>query len=154
MAPETSTQRPTPIIVAGKTETIGKGVIDRLKPEYEVVHFVIGPEAAISEVPVILNGQIPPNPSSTLGSGNLSERPVAFALGGAFAETFDQVHDEVEKEFGASGSGLAWLRHDWSTPAPPLGPEYADAIVQRIKDRLAQLKADGKLGGQTDVYLF
>lgn len=178
MTQETYTQRPIPIIVGGRTEKIGEAVIVGLKPEYEgippllrlpipvtwrvkltphppVVHFVLG-AAAITEIPTFLNGQVPSDPSSTLGSGNLSERPVAVALGGGFVDTFDEVHDGVDKALGASGGGLAWLRHDGSKPGPaPGSPGYGESVAQRIKDTLAGLEGEGKLGGgQAGVYWF
>lgn len=66
------------------------------------------------------------------------------------------MRDSVEKEFASSGaSSVAWLRHDGSKPAPPVGPEYGKAMVQRVRDTLDSLKNEGKLGnGETEVYWY
>ena len=114
-------------------------------------------EAALAEIPVILRGETPTTSSSSIGTGNISadRRPVAVILGGGFSETFDQVHDGVEAALGSSSSGVAWLRHDGTKPAPPVGPEYGKAMVQRTRDLLAELKEGGKLGtGKSDVYWY
>ena len=61
------------------------------------------------------------------------------------------MRDGVEAAFASSGSsGVLWLRHDGSKPAPPLGPEYGKAIVQRVKDTLGKLAAEGRLGSGED----
>lgn len=121
-----------------------------------MVQFILTPEACISEISVILQGQAPSNPSSTLGSGDVSRRLVAIILGGAYADTFDQVHRGVEAAFASSGSSkVSWLPQDGSKPAPPLGPEYGKAMVQRVKDTLSRLAVEGKLGaGETGVYWY
>jgi lysozyme family protein len=77
-------------------------------------------------------------------------------LGGGFADTFDQVHDGVEKALKESGGAkVAWVRHDGTKPAPPLGPEYGKAMVERVKETLASLKAEGKLeSSNSGVYWF
>jgi hypothetical protein len=106
---------------------------------------------------MILRGEKPATSSGNIGSGNISadNRPVAVILGGGFRETFDQVHDGVEAAFGSSSAGVAWLRHDGTKPAPPLGPEYGKAMIQRVRERMAELKQDGKLGnGKSEVYWY
>lgn len=62
----------------------------------------------------------------------------------------------MEKACGPSGSGLAWLKNDTSKPGPAeLKGEYGNSIVKRVKDTLAGLKAEGKLGaGETATYLY
>jgi hypothetical protein len=80
-----------------------------------------------------------------------SRRPVAVVLGGGFNDTFEQVHDAVEAEFtqaGAASAGVAWLRQDATKQAGPVGtPEHGQALVQRVRDGLAGLQSEGKLGG-------
>jgi hypothetical protein len=151
-----SSQHPTPIILCGKSEHVGAGVIEGLKPEYEVVQFISNTEACVSETPTVLQGQAPSNPSSTLGTGNVSRRPVAVVLGGGYTATFDEIRDGVEAAFPSSGgSGVAWLKHDGTIPAPPLGPEYSKAILKRTKDVLKGLVDDGTLvNGKSEVYLY
>ena len=172
-----SSQQPTPIILCGKSEHVGAGVVEGLKPEYEgpflnplyrqlpicgetnqlaVVQFISNTEACISEIPTLLQGQAPSNPSSTLGTGNVSRRPVAVVLGGGYTANFDEIRDGVEAAFPSSGgSGVAWLKHDGTIPAPPLGPEYSKAILKRTKDVLKGLADDGTLvNGKSEVYLY
>lgn len=96
--------------------------------------------------------------SSDLGTRNVSpdRRPVAVILGGGYNDTFDEVHDAVEADFvksGVSSAGVSWLRQDATKPAPAVGtPEYGQAQIQRVRDVLAGLQKEGKLGdGETRV---
>ena len=117
----------------------------------------MGTDATIAEIPAILRGQTPSSPSSTLGSGDYSRRPVAVILGGGYTDVFDQVHEGVEAAFSPEGrsSGVAWLRFDPDKPMPPLGPEYAAQALRRLRDTLAGLVEGGKLGnGETAVYQY
>ena len=41
---------------------------------------------------------------------------------------------------------IPWLRPDTTKPAPPLGPEYGKALVARVKELLARLEQEGKMG--------
>ena len=116
----------------------------------------MGVDACISEIPSVLRGQIPASPTSALGSGDVSRRPVAIILGGGYTDVFDTVREGVEAAFGPDGSsGVAWLRFDTDLPMPPLGPEYATKALQRLRDTLDELVAGGKLGGgETAVYQY
>ncbi|KAK0703082.1 hypothetical protein B0T26DRAFT_876229 [Lasiosphaeria miniovina] len=74
-----------PVILCGRTERIGEGVIALLKPEFEVIHFILSPEAGAVEIPAIFRGEQPPPPSGTaLGSKDYSQPPVAVILGGCY----------------------------------------------------------------------
>ncbi|MBE3048323.1 hypothetical protein IMZ48_38630 [Candidatus Bathyarchaeota archaeon] len=117
---------------------------------------MFSPEACIAEIPLILKGESPANPSSTLGTGNVTDRPVAVALGGGHTDVFDETHEAVEKACGPAGSGLVWLKNDTTKPGPfELKAEYGKSVVTRMKDTLAGLKAEGKLGeGKTGVYMY
>ena len=86
----------------------------------------------------------------------MTDRPVAVVLGGAYLNKFDEIHDSVEKAFGSSGSGIAWLRNDSSKPGPGvLGGKYPESVAQRTKERLGELGKEGKLGvGKTGVYWY
>lgn len=168
-----SSQKTIPIILCGKTEAIGRGVVKGLKPDYEgtphspassvqthllcvVVQFITGPEAAISEIPTLLQGQLPVSPTSTLGTGNVSVRPKAIVLGGAFVETFEDVKREVEKQMvEIGGSKIAWCMHDASKPHPPIGPEYGKAVLERCRELLGRLRDGGKLDEpKTETYTY
>jgi len=50
-------------------------------------------------------------------------------------------------------SEVPWLRPDLSTPRPPLGPGYGEAVVERVKVCLRRLAEEEKLSGD-GVYLF
>ncbi|KAI0097472.1 hypothetical protein GGR51DRAFT_566543 [Nemania sp. FL0031] len=130
-----------PVILCGKTEDIGRGVVAGLKPEYDVIHFVMSPEAGAIQIPAILKGEKSPPSDSELGSKNYSQTPVAVILGGGYEDAGIEVMRKASKDI----KPIPWLRPDKTKPAPPLGPEYGKAMVARVKDLLAQLKRDGKM---------
>ncbi|KAH7009854.1 hypothetical protein EDB80DRAFT_713992 [Ilyonectria destructans] len=142
---------PTPIILCGKTEQIGKGVIDGLKPEYEVVHFVLTPEAGAKEIPQVLQGIMPEIKSSDIGSGNLDRGVKAVVLGGAYQD--EGIY--AMKEAASSVANIPWVKQDITQPTPPLGPEYGKAMVARVKESLGKLEASGKLGaGEGGIFWY
>ena len=120
------------------------------------MHFILGPEAAIDEIPVILKGQTLASQSSTLGTSNDAVRPKAIVLGGGFVGVFENVKSEVEKQFAQSGgSRVAWCMHDASKPHPPPGPEYGKVVMERCKELLGRLQSEGKLDdGRTETYYY
>ncbi|KAI2602098.1 hypothetical protein GGR54DRAFT_553251 [Hypoxylon sp. NC1633] len=130
-----------PVILCGKTELIGRGVIAGLKPEFDVIHFIMTPEAGIVQIPAILKGEQAPPSHSELGSKDYSELPVAIILGGGY----DDADIEVMIKASAGIKPMPWLRPDLTKPAPPLGPEYGKALVARIKELLAELQKEGKM---------
>lgn len=114
----------------------------------------------MDELPYLLKGTVPPNPSSTLGSGNWSSPPQALLIGGAYQDK--DVEDVVKLAKSTDGAmEIPWLRIDSRKMKPPTGeptPEeaaaYGKAIVQRFKDGLDKLKQEGKLGqGKSGIYL-
>ncbi|KAK3314303.1 hypothetical protein B0H66DRAFT_630865 [Apodospora peruviana] len=116
-----------PVILCGKTEMIGEGVIAGLKPEYDVIHFILTPEAGATQIPAILKGEQSPPLDSALGTKDYSKPPIAVILGGGYD---DAAIEHIMK----------------AAPAPPLGPEYGKAMVARVKEVLAKLEKEGKLG--------
>ncbi|XXG99231.1 hypothetical protein Hte_005568 [Hypoxylon texense] len=130
-----------PVILCGKTEGIGRGVIASLKPEYDVIHFILTPEAGVAQIPAILKGEQAPASDSTLGSKDYSKPPVAVILGAGY----DDADTEVMMKASAGIKPIPWLRPDLTKPAPPLGPEYGKALVARIKELLPQLHKEGKM---------
>ncbi|KIL87073.1 hypothetical protein FAVG1_09627 [Fusarium avenaceum] len=143
---------PIPIILCGKTEFIGQRVIEALKPEIEVVHFILPGESGKIIIPDLLSGKAPSShpESSAIGSGNYEQVPRAVVLGGAFEDSDIAVlRDAVKAVDGARG--VAWVRQDSSIPAPPVtSPEYAKLMTQRTKESVIQLEKDGKLDGKHD----
>ncbi|KAI0382923.1 hypothetical protein F5Y04DRAFT_279172 [Hypomontagnella monticulosa] len=131
-----------PVILCGKTESIGRGVIADLKPEYDVIHFVMSSETGASQIPAILKGDRSPSSDSELGSKDYSKPPVAIILGGGY----NDADTKTMMEASAGIRPMPWLRPDQTKPTPPLGPEYGKAMVVRIKDLLAQLQKEGRMG--------
>ncbi|RBR11633.1 uncharacterized protein FIESC28_08916 [Fusarium coffeatum] len=143
---------PIPIILCGKTEFIGQRVIEAVKPEIEVVHFVLPGESGKIIIPELLRGNHPPpHPeASTIGSGNYAQVPCAIVLGGAFEDAdIAALRDAVKSVDGVRG--VAWVRQDTTQPAPPVtSPEYPKLMTKRTKEAIIQLHKDGKLDGSRD----
>ncbi|KAF5636768.1 uncharacterized protein FTJAE_5964 [Fusarium tjaetaba] len=143
---------PIPIILCGKTEFIGERVIEALKPEIEVVQFILPGDSGKVIIPALLAGKSPPShlDSSAIGSGNYSNAPHAVVLGGAFEESdIATLRDAVKTVNGARG--VAWLRQDTTRPAPPVtSPEYPKLMTRRTKEAVIKLDKDGKLDGTYD----
>lgn len=114
----------------------------------------------MEELPYLLKGSAPPNPSSTLGSGNWSSPPQALLIGGAYQDK--DVEEVVKLAKSTDGAmEIPWLRIDsrkMQAPTGQLTPEeaakYGKAIVQRFKEGLTKLEGEGKLGqGKGGIYL-
>ncbi|TEA13767.1 hypothetical protein C8034_v004356 [Colletotrichum sidae] len=136
-----------PIILCGKTEKIGRGVIEGLKPEYEVVHFITTVSSGEVILPALLTGQTPPShaDSSSIGSGNYAAAAQAIVLGAAFDEPATAALKKAVSQTQGARS-VPWLRHDASKPSPPIGPEYGKMVIARVKETMARLEKEGKLG--------
>ncbi|VUC31136.1 unnamed protein product [Clonostachys rosea] len=144
-----ATSTPIPIILCGKTEQIGQSVIEGLKPEFEVVQFIMNPGAAIAEIPFILRKEAPESSSSSIGTGNVANGARAVLLGGAFDDnTILLIRTEIARSI--TSPKIPWVRQDMNKPAPPLGPDYGKAMVARSKEALLQLQNEGKLDGTDD----
>ncbi|KAM0497338.1 hypothetical protein ACHAP8_006829 [Fusarium lateritium] len=147
-----SGQSPIPIILCGKTEFIGQRVIEALKPEIEVVHFILPGESGKLIIPELLRGNPPPShpDTSKIGSGNYTQIPEAVVLGGAFEETdIEAFRDAVKAVDGTRG--VAWVRQDSTQPAPPVtSPEYPKLMTKRTKESIIRLHKDVKLDGASD----
>ncbi|KAK1983564.1 hypothetical protein LZ30DRAFT_714075 [Colletotrichum cereale] len=143
----------TPVALCGKTEQVGRSVIAGLRPEYDVIHFVTTPTSGAVILPALLTSRPPPShpDTSTIGSGNYAAAPRAVILGGALDDAATAVLQEAVA--GARALPFAdvrtvpWLRQDPSKPTPPLGPEYGEAMVARVREALARLEGEGKLDG-------
>ena len=104
-----------------------------------VIHLFLSPEAAATDIPHILKGELP-TAEPDLGTKNYSKLPVAIVLGAAYT---DENVTAMRKDCTIE---VPWLRADNSKPTPSLGPEYGKAMVERVKASLGQLKSEGKLG--------
>ncbi|KAJ4992753.1 hypothetical protein SVAN01_01799 [Stagonosporopsis vannaccii] len=141
---------PRPVILCGKTEAIGAVVIENLKPEFEVIHFIQTVEIGKQQIPALLQGRDPGSSGSALGSKNYDRTPIAVVLGAAFD---DQGIEEL-REAAEGTKDVPWLRPDTSKPTPPPGPEYGKAMVARVKETVSSLEKEGKLEGNGDVVWF
>ncbi|KAF7561048.1 hypothetical protein G7046_g3093 [Stylonectria norvegica] len=139
------------IVLCGIREDIGEIVIEGLKPEYNVVHFIMNPKAGAEDIPEILRGNIPKSSATNIGSRDFSMGIRAVVVGGAFTQ--DGLTEM--QEAAAKVSDTVWLRQDKTKAAPPLGPLYAEAMVTRTKETLNRLQAEGKLeGSEGGTYLY
>ncbi|KAK0638494.1 hypothetical protein B0T16DRAFT_462271 [Cercophora newfieldiana] len=139
---------PIPIIIVGAQESVGLIAKEALKPEYEVIHFTLRP-AAFAEIPLLLKGEVPSPPSSSIGTGNWSTPPKAVVFGGAF--TADNIKELRALVDGTEGNlrKIPWVAVDGSKPRPEVrGNEqgYMAAMSKRFKKGLEELEAEGKLG--------
>ncbi|KAL0941234.1 uncharacterized protein CTRU02_203997 [Colletotrichum truncatum] len=140
---------PIPIIICGKTEQVGSGVIEGLKPEFEVIHFVQSPDSGAAIIPAILSGKTPPShpDSSSIGTGNYTVPPRAVVLGSLFDEAgFTTIKNAVLADPAAKN--ILWLRNDTSKPGPPIGPGYPESVIARVREAMARLEKEGKLDGE------
>ncbi|ETS79259.1 hypothetical protein PFICI_09112 [Pestalotiopsis fici W106-1] len=141
-----------PVILCGRTEAIGTGVVADLKPEYEVIHFVMSPESGIIQIPAILKGEQSVPADSELGSKDYSRPVAAVILGGGYDDSAtDAMLQAVKQHEGAKA--VPWLRPDLTKPSPPLGPAYGKAMVRRIKELMPQLERENKMD-MTEVHYY
>ncbi|KAH8599402.1 hypothetical protein B0O99DRAFT_738272 [Bisporella sp. PMI_857] len=110
-----------PIVLCGKTTVIGEKVIELLKPEHEVVYFILTSAAGQTDIPVC------------------SGPPVAVVLGGGYDD------EGTELMRASCDVDVPWFRLDTNLPAPPLGPEYVKVVIARLKVVMSDMKAEGKL---------
>ncbi|PYI10293.1 hypothetical protein BO78DRAFT_404402 [Aspergillus sclerotiicarbonarius CBS 121057] len=139
---------PLPVILCGKTEKIGETVIATLKPEFEVIHFVMTPESGAVQIPALLRGETDVPFDSELGSKDYSRGIAAIILGGGYEDAGIYLMREAAKGI----KSVPWLRPDLSKPAPPLGPEYGKAMVERIKVTVKELQDKGTMSEDAMVY--
>ncbi|KAF7537062.1 hypothetical protein G7054_g4022 [Neopestalotiopsis clavispora] len=143
-----------PVILCGKTEAIGTGVIAELKPEYEVIHFVMTPESGVVQIPAILKGEQQVPADSELGSKDYSQPVAAVILGGGYDDAaVDTMLQATKQQEGSGARAVPWLRPDLTKPAPPLGPAYGKAMVRRVKELLPQLERENKINA-TEVHYY
>ncbi|KAJ5966880.1 hypothetical protein N7501_003128 [Penicillium viridicatum] len=134
---------PLPVIVCGSSNPqIFNAVKPLYLPEYEIIHNVISSTSGAVEIPTLLQGQASPIAEEpNRGTMNYSKPPVAVFAGALYG---DEKIDEMRQ--GCQGiSSIPWLKMDMSVPKPPLGPGYAEHVVQRIKECMKKIEAEGKL---------
>ncbi|KAJ5680023.1 hypothetical protein N7536_011162 [Penicillium majusculum] len=142
---------PLPVIACGSSNPqIFNAVKPLYLPEYEIIHNVISSTSGAVEIPALLQGQAPPIAEEpNRGTMNYSKPPVAVFTGALYG---DQEIDEMRQACQGISS-IPWLKMDMSVPKPPLGPGYAEHVVQRIKECMKKIEAEGKLE-QDGVWLY
>lgn len=111
-------------------------------PQSTVIHNVTSSASGVIEIPFVLKGQAPPaGDEPNRGTQNYSKPAVAIFTGAVYGDA------EIEemREACQGSSTVPWLRMDMSTPRPPLGPGYAEHVVERIKACMKRIEAEGKL---------
>lgn len=106
---------------------------------FTVIHFVMHPETGAEQITAIFSGEYPPSSDSSLGTHDYSKKPVAVILGAGY----DDAATEIMMKASAGIHPIPWLRPDLSNGAPPRGPEYGKAMVERIKKLLPRLEMEG-----------
>ncbi|KAJ5531632.1 hypothetical protein N7527_005025 [Penicillium freii] len=142
---------PLPVIACGSSNPqIFNAVKPLYLPKYEIIHNVISSTSGAVEIPALLQGQAPPIAEEpNRGTMNYSRPPVAVFAGALYGD------EEIEQMRQACQgiSSIPWLKMDMSVPKPPLGPGYAEHVVQRIKECMKKIEAEGKLE-QDGVWLY
>ncbi|KAJ5657895.1 uncharacterized protein N7484_001544 [Penicillium longicatenatum] len=94
------------------------------------------------EIPLLLQGLAPPvAEEENRGTMDYSKPPVAIFAGALYG-------DEEIDEMRQACQGLSfvpWLKMDMTVPKPPIGPGYAEHVVQRIKACMKKIEAEGML---------
>ncbi|EPS33913.1 hypothetical protein PDE_08875 [Penicillium oxalicum 114-2] len=142
----TSLSTPLPAILCGRRVEVGKPVADLLAPQFEVIHFCTGTEAALTEIPRLLQGHKPTSPDETgVGSQNynLVPRAVVFGRGYDIAEV-EQIRDAAK---GCNADPVIWVTGDPDRKPgpndPPPGPGYAQFAAEQVKKKLTEWQTEG-----------
>ncbi|PSR85721.1 hypothetical protein BD289DRAFT_453124 [Coniella lustricola] len=136
----------TPILVAGRGESVATVVVEHIQPEYEVIHVALAANIE-NELPLLLQNKIPEDDkrSSFLGSGNWSTPPKAVVFGGAFTDDLIEKLQKLVAETKGSRN-IPWLRVNAKIVGPAPGtPEYAISVSLKVKEALQRFEAEGKL---------
>jgi hypothetical protein len=78
---------------------------------------------------------------SNRGTVDYFKPPVAIFAGALYS---DEDIDEMRQSCRELSS-VPWLKMDMTVPMPPLGPGYAEHVVQRIKACMVRIESEGKL---------
>jgi hypothetical protein len=107
---------------------------------------VLGEEAGASEIPMILDGKVPPaTDPPNIGSRDYSKPPVAVVAG----RGYDKAAMKRMQDACKGKRGIRWLTGDMNVSTPSPGTEeYADHILDRVKASLDGLAAKGELHGE------
>ncbi|OQE44413.1 hypothetical protein PENCOP_c002G07898 [Penicillium coprophilum] len=142
---------PLPVIACGSSNPqVFNAVKPLYLPEYEIIHNVTSSTSGAVEIPCLLREQVPPTANEpNRGTMNYSRLPVAVFAGGLYGEK--EIDEMRQACLGLSS--IPWLKMDMTVPKPPLGPGYAEHVVDRIKTCMKKIEAEGKLE-QDGVWLY
>ncbi|KAL2821436.1 hypothetical protein BDW59DRAFT_164171 [Aspergillus cavernicola] len=142
---------PLPIIACGSANPqVFNAVKPLYLPEYEIIHNVTSSTSGAVEIPLMLQGHAPPiGEGQNRGTMDYSKPPVAVFIGALYG---DEETDEMRQACEGLSS-VPWLRMDMTVPKPPLGPGYAEHVVQRIKACMKKIEVEGMLE-QDGVWLY
>ncbi|CAI7664991.1 unnamed protein product [Penicillium pancosmium] len=142
---------PLPVITCGSSNPqVFNAVKPLYLPEYEIIHNVTSSTSGAVEIPLLLEGLTPPIAEDpNRGTMNYSNPPVAVFAGALYSDSeIDEMRQACEQL-----SSVPWLKMDMTVPRPPLGPGYAEHVVQRIKACMKKIEAMGMLE-QDGVWLY
>ncbi|KAJ5634463.1 hypothetical protein N7528_002305 [Penicillium herquei] len=145
---------PIPVVLCGRSTAVGKPVSEALLPEIEVIHFIQTNEAAIAEIPQLLNGQDPNSQDNDLGTHNYTRpaRAVIFGRGYDRAD-IDAFRADCE---GITKEPVAWIVGDPAKApapgAPPPGPGYAGVVANLVKEAILGWIAEGAIEDEVIMY--
>lgn len=115
-----------------------------------VIHNVTSSTSGAVEIPLLLQGLAPPaSEEGNRGTMDYSKPPVAVFAGALYG---DEEIDEMRQACQGISS-VPWLKMDMTVPKPPLGPGYAEHVVQRIKACMKKIEAEGLLD-QDGLWLY
>lgn len=107
-----------------------------------VIHNVTSSTTGAVEIPLLLQGLAPPiTGEPNRGTMDYSKPPVAIFAGALYSD--EEIDDMRQACRGLSS--VPWLKMDMTVPKPPLGPGYAEHVVQRIKACMKKIEAEEKL---------
>jgi hypothetical protein len=103
------------------------------------------PAAGAEQIPLLLSGEKSVPANSELGTKNYDRMPEVVIMGGGYD---DAATEQMMAATAATGNAksVPWLRPDLNKPAPPLSDKkaYGQALVDRIKELIPQLRREGK----------
>ncbi|KAL2826411.1 hypothetical protein BDW59DRAFT_160935 [Aspergillus cavernicola] len=141
---------PIPVVLFGRSATVGKPVSELLRPEYEVIHFIVTPEEARAELPRLLAGRDPQSASpNDVGSHNYSQPPRVAIFGRGYNPDFVQ---ELKKVCGDDvRQPVAWVVGEPSkAPTAPPPPGYGKLVADEVKGVLETWREEG---GAEDAFI-
>lgn len=122
------------------------------------IRFITSVDQGVNELPFLLADPIsapPPLPSSSspsttspLGTHNFTRPPICVIFGGAWDSDMISAMRAACRERGQGVRSVPWLRPDLDKPAPPLGPAYGKAMVERVRAALQKMRDKGVTGDQ------